>query len=120
MKVIGMIISVLYMSLFISSIFAVPNFTLLCVSIFMFIMSIESYNIDYINSANNLNTIFDNVIEHKLYIVRSDINFINLVKYFSSNYYVQFQFVNDSFEVIDTMNQSQILKDIESGKYFLK
>jgi stage IV sporulation protein FB len=120
MKCCGIGISILYMSLFVSSIFTIPNFTFLTVSVFIFIMSVDTSNVDISSSVKNVDCKLYGVMESKTYVVRCDVSFVKLTKYFSSNYFVIFQFVDEGYNVVNSMNQLQIIGAMESGKYFLK
>ena len=120
MKGVSILISILFMALFISSVFFNINFTLLCMSVFMFVTATQSYNEDYIDSIKSIEPKLDVALESKTYVVNRDVNFLKLTKYFSNNHFVIFQFVDNKFSNICTLNQSEILKEIERGKYFLK
>lgn len=120
MKIFAILVSVVYMTLFVLSAFYQINFSLFLVSLFIFVTAIESYNVDVYDGIQNMNFKLNSVAEEKSYVVDSDTNFLSLTKYFSSNYFVNFLFVDSELCVIGSKNQCEIMKDIQMGKYFLK
>lgn len=120
MRVMGIVVGVVYMALFIVSAFDSINFSLFFVSLFIFITSMESYNVDIMDGVKNMNFKLNDVAESKSYVVSSDTNLLGLTKYFSANYFITFLFVDKNLDPVIELNQRDILRYIEQGKYFVK
>lgn len=120
MRIVGILISVVYMALFISSAYRDINFSLFFISIFMFVTAIEPYTVNYVNATDNFNFKLVNLAEEKVYVVNIDTNLLQLSKYFSANYFVVFKFVDNKLRVMYTLNQTEILNLLSNGKYFIK
>lgn len=120
MRIFGIAISVICMGLFFYSAFDTINFSLFFISLFMLITSLEPYNVDVYKISNNIEFKLHNATECKSYAVSIDTNFLNLSKYFSNSYFINFIFLDHKQNVVKVMTQSEILKCIDSGKYFVK
>ena len=120
MRIVGFLIATIYLALFISSIGFKINFSLLFVSLFLFLTAIEPYKVVYSNAVDNINFNFTNVVEKKSYVVNKNTNFNKLIKYFSANYFVDFVIVDNKLNVIANINQKDVLEYISNGKYFYK
>lgn len=107
MKKFSFVFSILFLILFIVSIFFGVNFSCLCMSFFLFSASI-SPAITYDDIACQIENKV--VRECKIYAVKNGTNLSKLVKYFDSNKYVQFYFLNDKNKVVKIVSQDDISK----------
>ena len=111
-KIINITFLMLFLVLFITSIFVNINFNLLVVSIFiLFTLLDENNNYCYkrIQSIYIRNIITNKLLGVKIFIVNSSITLFHLVKNLHSHYYSEFKIVfND--QSVKTLNQTQILK----------
>lgn len=119
MQILGVIVSVLFLCMFVYSAFEKINFSFIFIAIFMFTLSIIPYNVDYLSSIQNIDFKLDSYAECKTYIVSVDTNFLQLVKIINANYYYYFNFVDKNFKTIKTLTEKEILNYINNGKYYI-
>ncbi len=119
MQIIGVIISVLFLSLFIVSSLNKINFSLFFISLFLFVVSIAPYNVNYLTKIDSLDFKLNNYTECKIFVVSSNINFLKLLKIINANYYYYFYFVDTKLNIIKILGEREILNFVNKGVYYI-
>ena len=106
MKIISLGFAILFLMLFVYSIFTAVNFTFFCIA-FFFISVCISKPLDY-NEVSKIAC--EKVRDVVIYSVDVKTNIVDLKKYFDKTKFVQFYFLNDKKKIVKILSQDDLEK----------
>ena len=114
MKVVSFIGSLLFLSLFIASVFSTINITFLFVATFLLSSSMDGKkNLYYDRLYKFIKNPNSKPLEVKTYVISKDASLNEIVKLFSGSHYTEVIVVDDNFEIVKTLTESQLMKLLE-------
>ena len=117
MKRVSFVGSVIFAILFFLSVFHSVNFTFLFIATFLLASSMDGKNnLFYERALKFVKDIDAKPLEVKTYILSINTNMKDVLKLVSGNYYVNFVFVDDKFNVIKKLTENELIKMLENEK----
>ncbi len=110
MKIVSGLFSGLFLILFFLSVFTKLNFTYFFIAVFLFSSALDGKN-NYIYERSYLfnKDCLSGAVEIKTYVVNKKMPLINLTKYISGNYFVNFYIVDDNMKLLKVISENEVL-----------
>lgn len=118
MKFVGFLFSLIFLGLFIASVFYAINLTYMFTSVFLFFSCFGTDENVYFERTfvSSKTKQIETPIELKSYVVNKGVPLYKLVKYIGGGHYTQFYVLDDNNKVIKVLNESDVIKFLNNQK----